>query len=206
MLGEEVAADGVLLQESGFRVRAVVLDHYTPVLAYAFEPTMEINVRKDRLAASGLPPGPWLGELKRHLLAGEQHTRVRLPDGSEVEVAALAADLVFVTPPKRLVYATDLADTAKNRERLQALARNAHTLFCEACFLEEDEALARRTGHLTTRACGEIAEAAGVARLVPFHFSRRYVDTPWRIYEELQAVFPRTVVPGTDVRLDGVRN
>ncbi len=195
VLGEEVVEEGVLLQEPGFRVRAVLLDHHTPVLAYAFEPAKEINVRKDRLVASGLPPGPWLNELKRHLLAGEEKARVRLPNGGEEEVATLAAGLVLITPPKRLVYATDLADTLQNRKRLQELARNAHTFFCEACFLEADGDLAKRTGHLTARACAEIAEAAGVARLVPFHFSRRYADAPERIYRELRAVCPRTVVP-----------
>ena len=37
---------------------------------------------------------------------------------------------------------------------------------------------AARNGHLITLACGEIATAAGVARLVVFHFSHRYVVIP----------------------------
>lgn len=50
-----------------------------------------------------------------------------------------------------------------------------------------------RTGHLTARACGEIATAAGVERLIPFHFSRRYESDPYR---EVRAVCSRAVVPG----------
>lgn len=194
-LGEVGLAQGIVLQEPGFSVRAWQLDHHTPVIAYAFEPVKEINVRKDRLMARGLAPGPWLAELKRHLLAGNETAMVRLPDGSESTAAALGEDLVLIAPAKKLVYATDLADTPGNRRRLQALARYAHTLFCESYFIEADAEHALRTGHLTARACGEIAAAAEAARLVPFHFSRRYTDAPRLIYDEVRAACPRTVMP-----------
>lgn len=195
ILGERAAPDGLLLAEPGFKVRATTLEHVSPVLAYALEPAMQINVRKDRLLARGLAPGPWLGELKRRLHAGELEVLVELPDGTCQPVARLAADLVLISPGKKLVYATDFSDSEDNRRRLVALARGAHTLFCESTFLEQDAAQARRTAHLTTRACGEIAEAAHVARLVPFHFSRRYEDDPERIYEEISAICSTVVVP-----------
>jgi ribonuclease Z len=193
-LGEEVAPEGTLLTDSLFQVRAAVLDHRTPVLAYALEPRAEVKVRKERLAASGLQPGPWLSELKRAAVEGRD-SPIRLPDGSTRSALSLAVDLVMVLPGERLVYATDLADTAANRERLCSLARGAHTLFCEASFREADAARAALTGHLTTRACAEIGTTAGVQRLVPFHFSRRYESDPATVYRELRAVCPRTVVP-----------
>jgi ribonuclease BN (tRNA processing enzyme) len=93
------------------------------------------------------------------------------------------------------VYATDFADTPDNSVKLMHLAQGAHTLFCEATFLQQDQAQAIRTGHLTTRACGEIANQARVRYLVPFHFSRRYEAQPWRVYQEIAAVCPRVVVP-----------
>ncbi len=187
-------ASGVLLDEPGFRVRAALLDHHTPVLAFALEPAREINVRKDRLAARGLEAGPWLGELKRRIHADALGARITLPTGVMERVGDLARDLVLIRPGKRLVYATDLADTPDNRGRLERLAHRAHTLFCEAAFVRADRAQARRTGHLTARACGEIAAAAGVARLVPFHFSRRYENDPARVYREVIGAFPRVVL------------
>lgn len=190
-----LAVDGVLLREAGFRVRAITLDHATPVLAFAFEPDQQLNVRNDRLLARGLAPGPWLGALKTHVLAGELARSFTLPNGDVATVGAAAAELVLVTPGKRLVYATDFADTPANREHLVAFARNAHTLFCEATFLETDREHAQRTAHLTTRACAEIANAAEVARLVPFHFSRRYAHDVQRVYAEIAATCPRAVVP-----------
>ena len=194
-LGARQADDGVLLDEPGFAVRAVVLDHGTPVLAFAFEPRIQIKVRKDRLVEQGLVPGPWLTGLKQRILAGDYAAEVLLPDGSRRTVAKLAADLTLAGPAGKLVYATDFADTPENRDRLTALAAGAETLFCESSFIAQDRAQAERTHHLTARACGEIATAAGVRYLIPFHFSRRYQDAPWRVYDEVAAACPQTVVP-----------
>ena len=83
----------------------------------------------------------------------------------------------------------------ENRSRVIALAHGAHTLFCESTFLEADAAHAALTAHLTTRACAEIAEAAGVARLVPFHLSRRYEKDPAAVYGEIAAACKAVVMP-----------
>jgi ribonuclease BN (tRNA processing enzyme) len=80
---------------------------------------------------------------------------------------------------------------------LVALAAGAHTLFCEATFAAADEEQARSTKHLTARACAEVAAAAGVKQLCPFHFSRRYEHTPEVLCEELGAVFPHLLLPRT---------
>jgi ribonuclease BN (tRNA processing enzyme) len=188
-------AAGTLLAEADFRLRATVLSHRSPVLAFAFEPAPTINIRKDALRTRRLKPGPWLAELKRHVRSGGDAAVLELPDGNRETIATLIAELVVVSPAKKLVYATDFADTADNRERLVRLARGAHTLFCEATFRCRDVERAVRTAHLTTRACAEIAELAGAARLVPFHFSRRYEDDPAAVYRELSTFTGRVVVP-----------
>ena len=168
-------------------MRAAVLDHGIPVLAFAFEADPVAHVRKDRLSALAWPPGSWIGDLKRHLSAGETGAKIRLPDGTTALASALAAELLEYEPARRLVYATDLADIAENRARLCALARGADALICEASFTEADAEQARRTGHLTARACAEIAVASQVKRLVPFHFSRRYESDTDVIYAEVKA-------------------
>jgi ribonuclease Z len=197
LLERRPVENGVVLEEPGFRVRAVTLEHVSPVLAYAFEPARTLNIRKDRLQARSLPPGPWLGEVKRCVQGGDGETHIVLPDGRTETARALADDLVLISPGKTLVYATDFADSPENRARVIALSRGAHTLFCESTFREADAAHAARTAHLTTRACAEIAEAAGVARLVPFHFSRRYEKDPAALYAEIAALCTAVVVPET---------
>lgn len=178
---------GTLLDEPRFRVRAVALDHGIPVLAFVFEADPIARVRKDRLAALAWSAGPWIADLKRHLSAGEVGAEIRLPDGTTALVSSLGKELVEYQPASRLVYATDLADTAENRARISTLAQDADVLICEAGFLEADAKRAKETGHLTARACAEIAVAAKVKRLIPFHFSRRYESSADAIYSEIRA-------------------
>jgi ribonuclease BN (tRNA processing enzyme) len=194
-LDERALPDGLLAREPGFRVRYATLDHGTPVLAYAFELDTRINIRKERLEALGLAPGPWLTGLKQRILKGNLDSLVALPDGSHRRVAELAADLTLTQAGDSLVYATDFGDTPRNRRELIALAAGAHTFFCEATFLEQDRSQAERTGHLTAKACGEIAQSADVRYLIPCHVSRRYESEPERVYAEIAAACPQTLVP-----------
>jgi ribonuclease BN (tRNA processing enzyme) len=193
-LGEETAADGTLLVDPGFRVRAVTLDHKTPVLAFALEASLEIKVRKERLAALGVAPGPWLTELKRAVGAHARERSITLPTGSSRRVDDLAEELLIIGPGHKLVYATDLADTPENRARLTAFAAGAEVFFCEATFCAADADRATSTGHLTATACAEIAAAARVKRLVPFHFSRRYEPDAARLYHEIEAATSGTTI------------
>jgi ribonuclease BN (tRNA processing enzyme) len=195
--------DGVLLREAGFLVRGAKLDHGTPVLAFAWEPALRVKVRRERLEALALRPGRWLQTLKQAVLAAQWDAVIELPDGSSRPVQALSDDLLLLQPGGKLVYATDFADTTDNRRTLTALARGAHSLFCEASFMQEHAEQARRTGHLTTRACAEIANAAGVQQLLPFHFSRRYIHRTAEIYREIHAHCPHTVLPGFLRAADG---
>lgn len=178
-------ADGVLLAEDDLSIEAVVCDHKIPSLAYALTFRMEISVRKDRLMACGLAPGPWLGRLKACIAARTLQAGIDLPDGTRRSAAELAHELTIIRPGKKLVYAADMADTPANREKVVALANAAHTLFCETAFTMAHKEKAGATQHLTTLAAVEIARRAGVDRLVPFHFSKRYEDDPAMVYEEI---------------------
>jgi ribonuclease Z len=186
----------LIWQEPAFSVRATALDHRTLVLAYAYEPALQVKVRRDRLQALGLKSGRWLQELKQQLLQGHFEQSIELPDGSHRSVAQLREELLLICPGQKLVYATVFADNEHNRRRLIELAQGAHSLFCEASFTLEHRDKARRTQHLTTTACAEIANAAGVSQLLPFHFSKRYIKHVPEVYREISRVCDRTVVPG----------
>jgi ribonuclease Z len=65
------ARDGVLLDEDGFRVRGVTLDHRIPCLAFALEEKQHVNIWKNRLDEIGLATGPWLRELRAACRRGD---------------------------------------------------------------------------------------------------------------------------------------
>jgi len=177
----------VVSRHPEYEVRCVELDHGIPVLAYALDYSAEIHIDREGLEAAGLVPGDWITDLKRRLREDDTRALVELPDGQSRSAADLRDELVITQPGKRLVYATDFADTAQNRARLQHLAADADLFFCEATFCAADLSQAEETRHLTTRACAEIATAAQVDRLVPFHFSKRYTDRVGEVYSELHA-------------------
>lgn len=200
-LPEREVRDGVLLESPSFRVRTVPLDHHgIPSLAFAFEEQTHINVWKNRLEALGLPTGPWLTHLKEQVRAGasEQtpikvHWRTR--DGARdrlIPLGELKSKVLEFLPGQKVCYVTDAADTAGNRETLASFLRGADLLFIEAVFLDIDRQHATRKAHLTARAAGEIARAAGVRMAVPFHFSPRYLGREQELRREFEQAWRET--------------
>ena len=195
-LEDQAIPDGVLVREPEFQVRAALLDHGTPVLAFAWEPFGKLQVRNEQLQAEGLKPGPWLHDLKMAVLR-QRPDELISPDARRTYRAEdLARKLLIQAPGEKIAYGTDFADTPDNIRKMTELAQGAHTLFCEASFMAADEEQARHTHHLTTRACAGIAEAAQVRQLIAFHFSHRYDRKRDQVYRELRAFTDRLVIPG----------
>ncbi len=194
-LEDQPTPGNVLHSEPQFQVRAALLDHGTPVMAYAWEPFGKLQVRNDQLAAWGWHPGPWLHDLKMAVLR-ECPDELISPNPSETWRAEdLARRLLIQAPGEKVVYGTDFAGSSDNIEKMLALAQGADTLFCEASFMVKDEDQARRTHHLTTMDCARIAEGAMVRQLVAFHFSHRYERKRSDVYRELGEFTDRQVIP-----------
>ena len=193
--------NGIIMEDDNLTIRAEICDHNIPSVAYALEFVQEISIRKDRLSKLCLPPGPWLGRLKYCITTKSTKAILHLPDGSKVSAGELAEELAIIRPGKKLAYVADMADTAENRRKVINLAQGAHTLFCEAAFAKEDTDKAVATQHLTTTAAAQIAVSAGVRRLVPFHFSKRYEFDPNKLYRELRQEAGNVRVIGTHSQL-----
>jgi ribonuclease Z len=186
-----------LFAEPGFAVRCAVLDHRTPCLAFAVQEAMHVNVWRNRLEELGVRPGPWLRDVKHAVLAGA-------PDDTAFTAAAAGDDVGKVTtltlgllreralrlvPGQKIAYVTDAAFHEENVRRIVNLAAGSDLLFIECTFLEADAPEAARKAHLTARQAGSIAREAGVAMLVPFHFSPRYGGREAELRAEARAAF-----------------
>lgn len=183
------ASGGVICETARWRLRAAILEHHGPCLAYALDEPRRLNVWKTRLEARGLAPGPWLDRLKQAMRSGApEDTAIELPDGSRAPLGSLR-ELVEISPGATLGYATDLRDTPGNRAALERLFAGAHLVFLEASFAADEPGRAWERAHLTTRAAGEIARAAGARRIEPFHFSPRYEGEEERLMREVEEAF-----------------
>jgi ribonuclease Z len=190
------AADAIHA-EAAFRVRAAVLDHKVPCLAFALEEAVHVNIWKNRLEALGLPTGAWLRELKAAVLRGDPDQRpVRAwwrAAGATRErwftLGELRRELVRTVTGQKLAYVVDAAYHPENARRIVALAGGADTLFIEATFLDADAALGAEKAHLTAAQAGTLARAAGVKHLVPFHFSARYPGREAELVAEAEVAF-----------------
>ncbi len=189
--------DGILCDESTFRVSAAILKHHTPCLGFALQETAHINIWKNRLEEHGLPIGPWLRSLKSAVIAGCADDHLIHIDGAatadgRVERLGSLRDFLTVTAGQKIAYVTDVADSPANRAAIITLARNADILFIEGAFAGRDVELARQRAHLTTTAAGQIAREAGVRRVEPFHFSPRYAGEEEDLLKEVMMEFRRT--------------
>ena len=113
----------------------------------------------------------------------------------------LRTEVLHIVPGQRIVYVVDAVYHANNAARILALARDADQLFIESPFLDADAAIAARKLHLTAAQAGSLARRAGVKRVVPLHFSPRYLDRPEQVRREVDAAFAGAMPREKDDRI-----
>ncbi len=183
-------SDGLLLESAVLKVRAAALDHGIPCLAFSLEEKLQINIDKDALARMGLAVGPWLTELKKMLRDAQSRKKTMLVDGKDFSINELSV-IARISRGQKISYATDVAMTAENRERLISLVRDSDIFYCEAYFLERDRERALERFHFTAKECGSIAKKAGVKKLAVMHFSPKYRECPEIVVKEAMDEFYR---------------
>ena len=202
-------ADGVIVDEPGYRVTAVHLDHHIPCLGFALEEKHRLNVWRTRVEQMGLGVGPWLDDLKQAILddlPGDTPIAVHWQQHGKscetVHSLGKLRSLVEITGGQKIAYVTDAGFTPDNVAKIIRLAKASDDLFIESAFLEAEAGLALRKMHLTARQAGEIARRAGVRRFQLFHFSPRYDGQPVRLVAEAADAAglrpPGTAEPGQE--------
>ena len=195
--GEIAIEDGIVLAEPDLWVRAAMLDHGTPCLAFALEESERINVWRNQVEALGLRVGPWLTELKeamRQDAPDDTPIKVRWKANGETSekvlpLGELARNVTRRQPGEKIAYVVDVRHTVENTSRIVELVKGADTLFIEAAFLDEAASIAAERNHLTAGQAGSIARQADAKRMVPFHFSSRHSDDSDRLHEQALAAF-----------------
>lgn len=176
--------EGPVLDVGTYRVHAAMIDHRTASVSYAVEEKNAVEFDAGKARAKGLLPGPWIEDLKSRYFSGSM---------DECQ-GQLASELLIAHGRQKIVYVTDGAASSSNREVLGKLMLDADALFAETCFLEADRGHADTTKHFTTEYIGRLAQEAGVKKLIPIHFSKRYLDCPDDVLAEISRFFKGELV------------
>ena len=183
--------EGRVLGTPDFTVEAIRLDHRTPSMGYLVREKPRLNLDKTKLRASGLPPGPWLQDLKEGRL--DEAAR-RGPEGVSPE--RLRAELLTETPGESAAYLTDFGMVGDAEDKLAEFLSGCTTLICESHYRHEDLDLATQRYHLTSVQVATLAARAEVGELVLIHVSDRYQAQGWgALLAEAREIFPNTRFP-----------
>lgn len=170
----EDIVEGDAIVGEGYEVRPFEVDHGINAFGYVFEEESRRKADRERMDDLGLESSPKIGKL----IDGETIEW----DGKTIE----PEEVVREVPGRKVVYS---GDTAKS-DNLVKHAENADLLIHEATC--EHELIEDRRGHTSARQAAEIAEEAGVSKLILTHFSRRYRNNYGVLREEAQKIFPET--------------
>lgn len=192
--GPHQTHEGFLELPEGVVLRFAWMEHGVPCLAWVLEEPDMQAVDPEALRAEGVPPGPWLSELKQKAAAG-QLSEVLEVGGRAIAVRDLARRLLRSQPGRRLAYVTDTIFNKKTVAALRQVARPVNELWCEASYLHLQRDKARENLHMTARQAGRLASELQASRLHLFHYSRRYQKDPAPHLAEAREVFPQTLEP-----------
>ena len=170
---------GIIELHRGFSVSAVSVVHRgAGCYGFIFKEHDHRPFLADRAEALGIPHG----EERRTLIEGH---RITLANGRVVEPDEVLGE---TESGAKIAVIGDTGQTANLLEAVQ----DATVLVIEATFLQRDEELAKRFGHLTAARAAQLAKDANVGTLILTHISRRYHEREVR--DEARAIFPNTIV------------
>lgn len=167
----------LILSDRKAEVYSFPLKHRIKTYGFLFrEKRAERNIIREKIAEYGITISE-IGRLKKGMDIVREDGQV------------IACDEVTKKPPEPASYAF-CSDTGYF-PKLAGYVSGVTLLYHEATFGDENDALARKTGHSTARHAATVARDAGATKLLLGHFSARY-KSPSVLEDEARAVFPET--------------
>jgi ribonuclease Z len=143
-------------------VYAIPLTHRVPCNGYLF-------VEKDKL------PNIIAAKIKQYEIPYTEIPAIKAGADFETVNGMTIPHQELVTPAAKARKFAYCSDTMY-REENSSLLQNVNLVYHEATFLHEMLANAERTMHTTALQAGQLAQKAGVKKMIIGHFSARYTD------------------------------
>lgn len=169
--------EGEIFNNNNFSIVAEKMDHGTPCLAYSFIEKDKLRIDKKKLKKLKLPHSPLLKELK---------------NGKDIVLAGKkikAKEIIYSEKGKKVTLVLD----TKMNSKIIKFAKDSDIFICESTYLDEKE-LAEDYKHLTVLDASQIAEKAGVKKLILMHLSQKYENSDKEFLSVAKKIFNNTIV------------
>jgi len=170
----EDLVEGDIIAGEGYTVKPFEVEHGINAFGYSFKEEEKTKANKQKMEELGLGSSPKIGDLKK----GETIEW----EGETIK----PEQVVEKVPGRKVVYSGDTEkcqNTIENAENADLLI---HEATCKHDMIED------RQGHTSAKQAAEIAEEAGVEKLVLTHISRRYRGKENELLEEAKKIFENT--------------
>lgn len=195
-LPDRPRGETALWSQEAFHVEGHLLPHGSiSSLACRVVEADRQNIAPDRLLADGYKPGPWLKALTDPDLSDDENISA---GESTARLGDLRDAYVMRRPGDSCAYLTDfrIEPGTVEWDRACKFLEGTKTLVCECQYLDEDDPLASRNGHMSSSLVGQLAQDAKVGELRIQHLSRRYSTEQWQqIRDEVGSRFGKTSFP-----------
>jgi len=185
-----------LMDNQHFVLKAVILNHMIPSIAYNITEKDTLNISKEELDKTGLSAGSWLQSVRDLSIDDSVNIEV---NGILLNAGKLREKLLVKRKGDSISYLTDFIydDTAK--QNAVKLIEGSDVVICESQYHNDDTELASRNYHLTSRQAAQLAADANIKKLVLFHISERYYTSKNynSLLEDARTIFPETYFPET---------
>ena len=187
----------VVYEDDAIAVTTVPLCHRVPTAGFVFREKMrQPHLNVERARSLGIPV-----EYYRLIKQGRDWT---CADGRVVPNAELTLP---PTPSRSYAYVSDTmypADDTGVADTVAACVDGVDVLYHEATYSHDMLTKARERGHSTARQAAEMAQRAGVGRLVLGHFSSQYhtAEQEQSLLDEARAVFENTILAREGLSVD----
>lgn len=177
----------IIYEDSKIVVESFPLKHRIPCCGFLFrEKPHELHLRGDQVEYLNIPI--------KDRIAIKNGADYQIPDGKIIP----NQDLTFPADPVRsYAFCTDTVC----RKQIIPIIEKVDLLYHEATFADDLSDLALKTYHTTARQAAQLADEAGVKKLIIGHFSSRYKSVK-PLVEEARVVFPNTFPANDGDRFD----
>jgi len=171
-----IVCEGEIFEDDKISITTEPLDHPVDVFGFRIEEKNKRSMLPEKLNAYGIK-GKTVGDLIKK---------------GRINIGAKTIFLEDCSVEKKGLSMAYVMDT-RLCENIFSLCRNVDLLVCESTYLQSEEELAKKYGHLTAYQAGVIAARSNVGKMALTHFSGRYTDS-LVFEEEVKDVFQNGII------------